>query len=369
MSTRVKKSRSKTLKSSLNTTSNNNDNIVTVDDNDNDNKKSSVLSTFMFEEILPEKEEYFTNQVSNLRKQTINLLMKLSPALIDDEFLLTEIEMGIYQSSICDHSDEYINYKCNSFINIYETKLKKFINIVDNENFNQILNHVNHGTISGRHLGFLIQTQLALLTSYNTENLITLTQPETMQSGLIIQRLFCITNTGKKLLSIYDSSVDYKTRLSSTITFIKLINNISDAIKLEYGIFEKSILYVAENKLDHVLIQSIYNEKCNELFEIFDPKSKLYSDILMERITKGELNIQRVGFLSPYELNEVNWSDIKKKLEYKDKVKNTQETTDMYQCRKCKERRTTIMLLQTRSADEPMTVFVTCANCGFRWAK
>jgi DNA-directed RNA polymerase subunit M/transcription elongation factor TFIIS len=39
----------------------------------------------------------------------------------------------------------------------------------------------------------------------------------------------------------------------------------------------------------------------------------------------------------------------------------------MFKCGKCKSLRTTYYQLQTRSADEPMTTFVTCMGCGNRW--
>jgi DNA-directed RNA polymerase subunit M/transcription elongation factor TFIIS len=41
--------------------------------------------------------------------------------------------------------------------------------------------------------------------------------------------------------------------------------------------------------------------------------------------------------------------------------------TDMYRCRKCKSRECHYYELQTRSGDEPMTIFVTCLDCGNRW--
>eukprot|EP00191_Tetraselmis_sp_GSL018_P020298 CAMPEP_0177592068 /NCGR_PEP_ID=MMETSP0419_2-20121207/8351_1 /TAXON_ID=582737 /ORGANISM="Tetraselmis sp., Strain GSL018" /LENGTH=309 /DNA_ID=CAMNT_0019082887 /DNA_START=328 /DNA_END=1254 /DNA_ORIENTATION=+ len=44
-----------------------------------------------------------------------------------------------------------------------------------------------------------------------------------------------------------------------------------------------------------------------------------------------------------------------------------QATTDQFQCAKCKQRKTRYFQMQTRSADEPMTTFVTCVNCGNRW--
>ena len=42
-------------------------------------------------------------------------------------------------------------------------------------------------------------------------------------------------------------------------------------------------------------------------------------------------------------------------------------TTDQFQCGKCRQRKCTYFQMQTRSADEPMTTFVTCVACGNRW--
>lgn len=44
-----------------------------------------------------------------------------------------------------------------------------------------------------------------------------------------------------------------------------------------------------------------------------------------------------------------------------------QAETDIFKCGKCKNRKTTYHQLQTRSADEPMTTFVTCVVCNNRW--
>lgn len=38
-----------------------------------------------------------------------------------------------------------------------------------------------------------------------------------------------------------------------------------------------------------------------------------------------------------------------------------------FTCRKCKSTKTTHYQMQTRSADEPMTVFISCLKCGNRW--
>ena len=48
-------------------------------------------------------------------------------------------------------------------------------------------------------------------------------------------------------------------------------------------------------------------------------------------------------------------------------VKPVHNATDIFKCGKCKQRKTTYYQMQTRSADEPMTTFVTCLNCDNRW--
>ncbi|KAI0048175.1 transcription elongation factor [Auriscalpium vulgare] len=44
-----------------------------------------------------------------------------------------------------------------------------------------------------------------------------------------------------------------------------------------------------------------------------------------------------------------------------------QAETDAFQCGRCKQRKCRYRQAQTRSADEPMTTFVTCTNCNNRW--
>ncbi|KAI9156906.1 hypothetical protein LWI28_013889 [Acer negundo] len=42
-------------------------------------------------------------------------------------------------------------------------------------------------------------------------------------------------------------------------------------------------------------------------------------------------------------------------------------TTDQFKCSRCGQRKTTYYQMQTRSADEPMTTYVTCVNCNNHW--
>ena len=57
----------------------------------------------------------------------------------------------------------------------------------------------------------------------------------------------------------------------------------------------------------------------------------------------------------------------RKLLAVKKNEENTDDFTGVFTCGKCRSKKTTYYQMQTRSADEPMTSFVTCLNCGKRW--
>lgn len=48
-------------------------------------------------------------------------------------------------------------------------------------------------------------------------------------------------------------------------------------------------------------------------------------------------------------------------------IVNEPDYVGIFKCRKCRQSKTTYYEMQTRSADEPMTVFVTCHVCKTTW--
>jgi transcription elongation factor S-II len=76
------------------------------------------------------------------------------------------------------------------------------------------------------------------------------------------------------------------------------------------------------------------------------------------------------AFMTHQELNPDKWRDMIHKKEKRDEHlfnhKLAATTTD-FTCFKCKKNNCTYYQLQTRSADEPMTTFVTCVNCESHW--
>jgi len=90
-----------------------------------------------------------------------------------------------------------------------------------------------------------------------------------------------------------------------------------------------------------------------------------------EKILSNEISTRVIADLKPHEI----YPDLYKKIFQKEKrieEKNKEEklkyqNLNGVECLKCKSKNTTHYELQTRSADEPMTVFYTCCDCENRW--
>jgi transcription elongation factor S-II len=71
-----------------------------------------------------------------------------------------------------------------------------------------------------------------------------------------------------------------------------------------------------------------------------------------------------------YELNPTRWKtqfDNQQMREKRQLEGDRSMATDMFLCKRCGKRECTYYEMQTRSADEPMTIFITCLNCGKHW--
>ena len=126
----------------------------------------------------------------------------------------------------------------------------------------------------------------------------------------------------------------------------------------------KFILYkLKEYRLNDTYFESLYKDKLNDL--IYNIGS--HNIQLIDDIKNNIIDEYRLPYLTPYELNKKLWLPIKSKLDYIALKKNNIYTTDLYECKKCKNRKCTLYQQQTRSADEPMTTFITCTVCKNKW--
>ncbi|XP_023694637.1 transcription elongation factor A protein 1 isoform X1 [Paramormyrops kingsleyae] len=67
------------------------------------------------------------------------------------------------------------------------------------------------------------------------------------------------------------------------------------------------------------------------------------------------------------ELKEMRKNLTKEAIREHQMAKTGGTQTDLFTCGKCKKKNCTYTQVQTRSADEPMTTFVACNECGNRW--
>ena len=99
-------------------------------------------------------------------------------------------------------------------------------------------------------------------------------------------------------------------------------------------------------------------------------KSTCSNKNLLKSLKKGKLKPQKLAFMTHQEMSPKKWKELVAAKLKRDK--NLTEidmsaATDEFKCYKCQKRLCTYYQLQTRSADEPMTTFITCLNCGNRW--
>ena len=115
------------------------------------------------------------------------------------------------------------------------------------------------------------------------------------------------------------------------------------------------------NRYKHKFVQIQYNLK--------------KSPSLKQQILDGKIKTSNVMDLSPQALwPNGPWAKMKEeciskdmKKEYKSNLLKDPNYKGIFKCNRCKSYKTTYYEMQTRSADEPMTVFITCHKCDSRW--
>jgi DNA-directed RNA polymerase subunit M/transcription elongation factor TFIIS len=94
---------------------------------------------------------------------------------------------------------------------------------------------------------------------------------------------------------------------------------------------------------------------------------------LVKRLQSKELDSKNLARYTP----DVLWPDgpyaktafdLKSKDLAMEAAKAKEEDySGLFKCGRCKSTKTTYYQMQTRSADEPMTTYVTCKGCGHKW--
>jgi transcription elongation factor S-II len=150
--------------------------------------------------------------------------------------------------------------------------------------------------------------------------------------------------------------------------FNVMIGDEKKSERLEKGIYNYSLKEATNRKVvkkwDNPFFIQIYIDRVRTLF------INLKNPELLEQLVSNQSKPHVFAFMTHQEMNPTKWESliIAKAKRDKTKYETTMEAaTDTFTCRKCRSKKCTYYQMQTRSADEPMTTFVTCIDCGNRW--
>ncbi|XP_046704077.1 transcription elongation factor A protein 3 isoform X5 [Silurus meridionalis] len=110
------------------------------------------------------------------------------------------------------------------------------------------------------------------------------------------------------------------------------------------------------------------NRVRSRISNLKDPKNPN----LRKNVLGGAIELSRIASMSAEEMASDELKQLRNILTQEairehQMAKTSGTTTDLLQCGKCKKKNCTYNQVQTRSADEPMTTFVLCNECGNRW--
>lgn len=148
----------------------------------------------------------------------------------------------------------------------------------------------------------------------------------------------------------------------------KILNNKTMAINLEKGIYNYCIREATKKniikKWDNSYFVTLYTDRLRCIYINIKNKE------LLDKIVNKNIQAHEVAFMTHQEMLPNKWNkllEIKKERDENKYTPKIEASTDNFTCRKCKSKKCSYYQLQTRSADEPMTTFVTCLNCTARW--
>lgn len=156
--------------------------------------------------------------------------------------------------------------------------------------------------------------------------------------------------------------------------FDKIIENPKISTDIEKGIYNYSIEKAKEISIKPLWknkhFTNIYKNKAISIWSNLNKNSYINNKRLINRLIEGEFKAEQLASMKPQYTFPENWKQLLDEKNKREKMlyEVCKETvSSMFTCGRCKKKECTYYQLQTRSADEPMTTFVTCTNCGKRW--
>ncbi len=142
---------------------------------------------------------------------------------------------------------------------------------------------------------------------------------------------------------------------------------------VEKSVFNEAIRMTIRSGHEPEWENKVFRETYKNLYVNMLQKLKNPNCSLAERLKCKEVSSTVVASL-PHDEQwpEGPYAQKKRELKIKEDAKILASDPDKipdgaFECRRCKSMKTTYYQLQTRSADEPMTTYVTCLRCNNKW--
>ena len=143
---------------------------------------------------------------------------------------------------------------------------------------------------------------------------------------------------------------------------------------IETGIYNYTIEYASQNKIPlnwfSELFQEIYLAKARYIVANLNTNSYVKNMDLLEKVRNGEIQPYKLAFMKNKDVHIEAWNNIVHKEMMRNKASyevSQVAMSDQIKCGKCKKFKVSYYEIQTRSADEPMTTYYTCLECGHKW--
>ena len=165
-----------------------------------------------------------------------------------------------------------------------------------------------------------------------------------------------------------------KNRIKMVIKFDSILDNFQLSKNIEKSIYNYVIDVAKEKNITRLwsnnVLLNLYINKCISIYTNLKQDSYIKNNYLLKNILEETINPNKIANLSVYDIFPDNWKELINKKSKMDELKyklKPEAMTDQFKCGKCYNRSCSYYEVQTRSADEPMTQFITCLVCKNRW--
>jgi len=163
-------------------------------------------------------------------------------------------------------------------------------------------------------------------------------------------------------------------RTNVAVRAIQPLLYIDDSLMMSHTIEEGVYNYSIRIAIEHDIASNWSNEHFVELYctRLRSIMSNLKNSVLQSNIDTGKVVATDIENMSVTDLCPDKWTELIGASNTKDLERyevNVESSSDDFTCKKhnCRSKRCSYYQMQTRSADEPITTFVTCLDCGGRY--